>query len=87
LEARKRGAPIITLHLAAFAYAQAPQDPESYRKAYDILKKEYDRGMNTPGVIEHLKNLENWLGIPAEKRIKEAMPQPKVPQKIPGPGR
>jgi hypothetical protein len=85
LEARKRGAPIITLHLAAFAYAQAPQDPESYRKAYDILKKEYDRGMNTPGVIEHLKNLESWLGIPAEKRIPDAMPQPKVPQKIPGP--
>ena len=85
LEARKRGAPIITLHLAAFAYAQAPQDPASYRKAYDILKKEYDRGMNTPGVIEHLKNLESWLGIPAEKRIPDAMPQPKVPQKIPGP--
>jgi hypothetical protein len=41
--------------------------------------------MNTPGVIEHLKNLENWLGIPAEKRIPDAMPQPKVPQKIPGP--
>lgn len=85
LEARKRGAPIITLHLAAFAYAQSPQDPASYQKAYDILKKEYDRGMNTPGVIEHLKNCENWLGIPLEKRIREAMPEPKLPQKVPGP--
>jgi hypothetical protein len=85
LEARKHGAPIITLHLAAFAYAQAPNNPEAWRKAYDILKKEYDRGMNTPGVIEHLKNVENWLGIPPDQRIKEAMPEPKVPQKIPGP--
>lgn len=85
LEARKHGAPIITLHLAAFAYAQAPNNPEAWRKAYDILKKEYDRGMNTPGVIEHLKNVENWLGIPPDQRIKDAMPQPKVPQKIPGP--
>lgn len=87
LMARKHGAPLITLHLAAFAYAQAPQDPESYRKAYAILKAEYDRGMNTPGIIEHLKNCENWLGIPPEKRIQETMPQPKVPKKIPGPGR
>ena len=85
LEARKHGAPIITLHLAAFAYAQAPENPDAWRKAYDILKKEYDRGMNTPGVIEHLKNVENWLGIPPDQRIKDAMPQPKVPQKIPGP--
>lgn len=87
MEARKHGAPLITLHLAAFAYAQAPQNPEAYRKAYDILKKEYDRGMNTPGVIEHLKNVESWLGIPAEKRIRDAMPEPKVPQKVPGPRR
>lgn len=85
LEASKHGAPIITLHMAAFAYAQAPQNPAAYRKAYDILKKEYDRGTNTPGVIEHLKNCEKWLGIPPEKRIQDAMPAPKVPQKIPGP--
>mgnify|MGYP000932247393 CR=1 FL=1 len=87
LEARKHGAPLITLHLAAFAYAEAPENPAAYRKAYDILKKEYDRGMKTPGVIEHLKNVENWLRIPAAQRIRDAMPEPKVPQKVPGPRR
>lgn len=87
LEARKHGAPLITLHLAAFAYAQVPQNPEAYRKAYDILKKEYDRGINTPGVIEHMKNVENWLMIPAEKRIPDSVPEPKMPQKVPGPRR
>ncbi len=85
LEARRHGAPAIMLHMAAFAYAQSPQDVESHQKAYKILKSEYDRGMRSPGIIEHIKNLEGWLGIPGGLRIRDAIPQPKAPQKVPGP--
>lgn len=85
LEARKHGAPLIMLHMAAFAYAQSPQDMESHQKAYKILKNEYDKGLKSPGIIEHLKNLEGWLAIPTGLRIREGMPEPKVPQKVPGP--
>jgi hypothetical protein len=82
--AYKHGAPNYTLHAAGFNYAQA-LDEESWRKGYAILKAEYDRGRATPGLIEHLKNVESYLNIPREKRIPEAMPVPKVPQKIVGP--
>lgn len=82
--AYKHGAPNYTLHAAGFNYAQA-LDEESWRKGYAILKAEYDRGRATPGLIEHLKNVESYLNIPREKRIPDAMPVPKVPQKMMGP--
>jgi hypothetical protein len=83
-KAYKLGAPNYTLHAAGFSYAQA-LDAESWKKAYAILKKEYARGRATPGLIEHLKNVERYLNIPREKRIPDAMPVPKVPQKMVGP--
>ncbi len=72
------------LHFAGFAYAKA-QDPESWKKAYAILRSEYDKGRSTPGLVEHLKNVEMYLNVPREQRIKDAMPVPKVPQKMMGP--
>jgi hypothetical protein len=85
-QAWKLGAPSFTHHFAGFAYARA-SDAESWQKAYDILKSEYDRGRITPGLIQHLKEVEQYLGIPREKRIPDATPVPKMPQNLPGPRR
>jgi hypothetical protein len=85
-QAFQHGGPGFTLHFAGFAYARA-SDAESWRKAYDILKGEYDRKRSTPGLVQHLKEVEQYLGIPAEKRIPDAAPAPKMPQNLPGPRR
>ena len=73
-----------TRGFAGFAYAQA-SDRESWQKAYDILKPDYDKGRVTPGLVQHLKEVERYLHIPPDQRIKDAAPIPKVPQNIPGP--
>lgn len=82
----KLGGPSFTQHFAGFAYARA-SDPESWQKAYDILKSEYDRGRGTPGLIQHLKEVEQYLHVPPEKRIRAAAPLPTMPRAMPGPGR
>ncbi|MBK8091320.1 MAG: hypothetical protein IPK32_04830 [Verrucomicrobiaceae bacterium] len=86
MQAYEHGAPNYTLHAAGFNYVKA-LDAVSWRKGYDILKKEYDRGRATPGLIEHLKTAELLLKIPRDQCIPDAMPVPKVPQKMVGPMR
>ncbi len=83
-QAYKHGGLSFTRGFAGFAYARA-SDPESWQKAYDILKADYDQGRATPGLIEHLKAVEGYLHIPAEKRIPDAVQVPKSPRNLPGP--
>lgn len=63
-------------------------DRESWEKAYEILKRYYDRGkpFNTMGsILRDLPVLEQRLDIPAAQRIRVTRPVvPQVPR-IPGP--
>ncbi len=49
-------------------------DEESMRRAYDILMRNYEHSARTPGLIHHLKILEDRLGIPTERRIPDPEP-------------
>lgn len=68
--------------LAAYQYAKTA-DPALWQKAYDLMKAAYDQNKKTPSLINGMKNLEEKLDVPAEKRIPEDM----VPlgQGMPGP--
>lgn len=55
---------------AGYQYAQA-SDPESWQKAYTLLKTAYDKKQRTPSVIDQLKNLEEKLNLPLMQRIPE----------------
>ncbi len=69
---------------AGYKFAEA-DDADSWRRGYDLLKEAYDHGMNVPGVIIGLKNLETKLGIPLPQRIPDAIPKPKTrPPPAPG---
>ena len=85
-QAHQHGGLGFTRGFAGFAYARA-SDPESWQKAYDILKDEYNKGRVTPGLIQHLKDVERYLNIPAAQRIPDAAPIPQTPQNLPGPRR
>lgn len=58
---------------AGYQYAQA-SDPESWQKAYTLLKTAYDKKQRTPSVIDQLKNLEEKLNLPLMQRIPEKRP-------------
>lgn len=62
-----------TERFAGFAYAQA-SDSASWQKGYAILKRLYDAGKGTPGLVEYLKLLETNLRIPEAQRIPDAVP-------------
>lgn len=55
-----------TERFAAYAWAQST-DQESWKKGYAILKRLYDGGKATPGLIEYMQMLERHLGIPVTK--------------------
>ena len=45
-------------------------DRAAWERAYAILKKNYNDGLDTPSVMTNVPILEERLGIPPEKRIK-----------------
>jgi hypothetical protein len=75
-----------TERFAGYAWAQS-NDPESWRKGYALLKRLYDKGGPTPGLIEYLKLLEQNLKLPAAQRIPDMVPQRKGPDSQTGPVR
>ncbi|MGV3661497.1 MAG: hypothetical protein ACO1TE_15015 [Prosthecobacter sp.] len=75
-----------TERFAGFAYAQS-NDPASWQKGYAILKRLYDSGKPTPGLVTHLKMLEEKMHIPPQQRIPDAAPVWKVPAPQAGPQR
>ncbi|WP_346331874.1 hypothetical protein [Prosthecobacter sp. SYSU 5D2] len=56
--------------LSAYQYAST-SDPALWQKAYDLLKVSYDQNKKTPSLINVMKQLEEKLKVPMEKRIKE----------------
>lgn len=75
------------LRQAAYEYAKT-HDAVLWRKAYDILKAEYDRdGPKFPRVVIDLKQLEERLDIPMEQRIPDqparSFVQPALPDDLP----
>jgi hypothetical protein len=74
IKGAKLGALPVYERLGAYELVKAG-DPESLREAYAILKKHYDAGKKTSGLIEHLKIAEEKLGLPAERRIPDTKPQ------------
>jgi len=65
-----------TERFAGFAYARS-DDPAAWRAGHAILKRYYDQGKTTPGLIQHLKMLEEKLGLPAAARVPDAAPVPR----------
>lgn len=62
-----------TERFAGFAYAQS-NDPVSWAKGYPILKRLYQQGKVTPGLVTYLKMLEEKMHIPQNQRIRDAAP-------------
>lgn len=75
-----------TERFAAYSWAQS-NDPESWKKAYGVLKRLYDAKKATLGLVEYLKLTEQNLKIPPEQRIRDAEPVRKGPQPQAGPQR
>lgn len=75
-----------TERFAGFAYAQA-NDADSWQKGYAILKRLYDSGKSTAGLVTYLKTLEEKMHIPPLERIPDAAPQWKGPSPQVGPQR
>ena len=75
-----------TERFAAYAWAQS-NDPESWKKGYAILRRLLDANKSTPGLVEHMKLLEQHLRMPAEQRIPDAAPVRRVPGPSVGPQR
>ncbi len=71
---------------AGYQFAQA-SDPDSWKKAYDLLKPAYDQKQRQPSLIEHLKNLEEKLHIPLMQRIPDARQVLENPPNMIGPHR
>lgn len=63
-----------TERFAGFAYARS-SDPGAWRMGYEILKRYHDADKSTPGLVQHLKMLEEKLGIPEAARIPDAAPE------------
>lgn len=72
-ESFQHGGLNFTERFAGYAWAQS-NDPESWKKAYAILKRLYDKSGPTPGLVEYLKLLERNLNLPATQRIPDAEP-------------
>jgi hypothetical protein len=75
-----------TERFAAYAWAQS-NDPESWKKGYAIVKRLHAGNKSTPGLVEHMKLLEQYLRIPAEQRIPDTAPVRRVPGPSVGPQR
>ncbi len=73
IKGARLGALPVYERLGAYELVKAG-DPDSLREAYAILKKHYDAGKKTPGLIEHLKKAEARLGIPPGQRIPDSKP-------------
>lgn len=54
-------------------------DPELWREAYEILKRNYDKGLAPPTLMKVLPELEQKLNIPQDQRIKGEPPVAKRP--------
>lgn len=80
LESARNGGLNFTERFAGFAYARS-DDPEAWKAGYAILKRYYDANKATPGLVQHLKMLEEKLGIPAAKQIPDAAPNYPVQQR------
>lgn len=92
LKAHANGAQDLYERLAAYEMVKL-SDRASWQKAYEILKRYYDRGrpFNTMGsILRDLPVLEDRLDIPDRQRIRPPMPfVPEVPglrTPVPGPG-
>lgn len=67
--AHANGALDWTERAAAYELAKLDDAPAEWMTAYRILRKYYERGIRVPTADRLLKDLENRLSIPAEKRI------------------
>lgn len=74
LQSARNGGLNFTERFAGFAYARS-SDPGAWKTGYAILKRYYDADKATPGLVQHLKMLEEKLGIPAVERIPDATPE------------
>ncbi len=74
LQSDRNGGLNFTERFAGFAYARS-SDPGAWKTGYAILKRYYDADKATPGLVQHLKMLEEKLGIPAVERIPDAPPE------------
>jgi hypothetical protein len=59
--------------MAGYQFAQS-KEPELWRKGYEMLMDSYQKNEKKPSVINHLKNLEQRLNVPPERRIPDAAP-------------
>lgn len=73
IKGARLGALPVYERLGAYELVKAG-DPDSLREAYAIMKKHYDAGKKTPGLIENLKTAEARLRIPAAERIPDSTP-------------
>jgi len=64
------GGPSYYRRLAGYQLFTAP-DRESWKQAYEILKKVYDLGQKFPSVIDSIKDLERRLEVPIQNHIPE----------------
>jgi hypothetical protein len=81
MEAYENGSKEFYERMAAYEMVKL-NDRASWEKAYEILKRYYDKGepYNRMGsIVRDIPKLEELLGIPAEKRIKPR--PPRVPRK------
>lgn len=62
------GLPVME-RLAAYEFAELPNDPDAWSRAYDILHRWYQKNVRPPGVIDTLKALEKKLNTPVFMRI------------------
>lgn len=86
LKAYENGGLNYTERFAGYAYAQS-NDSASWTKGYAILKRLYDQGKSTPGLVEFLKILEQKLHIPDDQRVKDQAPLRQGPGPMMGPRR
>jgi hypothetical protein len=83
-ESFQHGGLNFTERFAGYAWAQS-NDPESWKKGYVLLKRLYDKGGPTPGLVEYVKLLEQKMGIPTAQRIPDAEPVLKGQNRQAGP--
>lgn len=69
IQAHQNGALDWTERAAAYELAKLPDSRAEWAEAYQILRKYYERGIRVPTAMTLLKDLENRLNLPAEKRI------------------
>ena len=73
LESARNGGLNFTERFAGFAYARSDK-PEAWKDGYAILKRYYDADKVTPGLVQHIKMLEEKMKIPAAERIPDPAP-------------